>query len=59
MVRLNELLKPCKVNEVVHVVSDDPTADIEMERWADETGQEILKSRKEGNLIHFIVKKVK
>jgi TusA-related sulfurtransferase len=47
------------VNEVVHVVSDDPTADIEMERWADETGQEILKSRKEGNLIHFIVKKVK
>ena len=59
LVRLNELLKSCKVSEVVHVVSDDPTADIEMERWADETGQEILESRKEGNLMHFIVKKVK
>jgi len=59
LVRLNELLKRCKVNDVVHVVSDDPTADIEMERWADETGQQILESRKEGNLMHFIVKKVR
>ena len=58
LVRLNELLERCKVNEIVHVVSDDPTADIEMERWADETGQKVLESRKEGNLIHFIVKKV-
>jgi glycine cleavage system H lipoate-binding protein/TusA-related sulfurtransferase len=59
LVRLNELLESCKVNDVVHVVSDDPTADIEMERWADETGQRVLESRKEGNLMHFIVKKVK
>jgi glycine cleavage system H lipoate-binding protein/TusA-related sulfurtransferase len=53
LVRLNELLERCKVNEVVHVVSDDPTADIEMERWAYETGQKVLESRKEGNLMHF------
>jgi len=59
LVRLNELLEGCKVNDVVHVVSDDPTADIEMERWADETGHEVLESRNEGNLMHFIVKKVK
>jgi glycine cleavage system H lipoate-binding protein/TusA-related sulfurtransferase len=59
LVRLNELLESCRVNEVVHVVSDDPTADIEMERWADETGQKVLESRKEGNLMHFIVRKVK
>jgi hypothetical protein len=30
-----------------------------MERWSDETGQLVLESRKEGKLIHFIVKKVK
>jgi glycine cleavage system H lipoate-binding protein/TusA-related sulfurtransferase len=59
LVRLNELLEHCKLNEVVHVVSDDPTADIEMERWADETGQRVLESRKEGNLMHFIVRKVR
>jgi glycine cleavage system H protein len=59
LVRLNELIERCALNEVVHVVSDDPTADIEMVRWADETGQAILESRSEGELTHFIVKKVK
>jgi glycine cleavage system H lipoate-binding protein/TusA-related sulfurtransferase len=59
LVRLNELMEQCKVNEVVHVVSDDPTADIEMERWSDQTGQAILESRVEGKLTHFIVKKMK
>jgi glycine cleavage system H lipoate-binding protein/TusA-related sulfurtransferase len=59
LVRLNELIDRCKVNEVIHVVTDDPTADIEMERWGDETGQVLLESRKEGNLNHYIVKKVR
>lgn len=59
LVRLNELIERCALNEVVHVVSDDPTADIEMERWSDETGQLLLESRREGKLVHFIVKRVK
>lgn len=59
LVRLNELMERCKVGEVVHVVSDDHTADIEMERWSDETGQAVLESRNEGKLTHFIVRKVK
>lgn len=59
LVRLNELIERCVLNDVIHVVSDDPTADIEMERWSDETGQLVLESRKEGKLLHFIVKKVK
>ena len=58
LVRLNELIERCALGEVVHVISDDPTADIEMVRWSDETGQEVLESRQEGNLMHFIVKKV-
>jgi glycine cleavage system H protein len=59
LVRLDELIERCAVNEIIHVVSDDPTADIEMERWSDQTGQVVLESRKEGKLMHFIVKKVK
>lgn len=59
LVRLNDLMERSKVNEVVHVVSDDPTAYIEMERWSDETGQAVLESRTEDKLTHFIVKKVK
>ena len=59
LVRLNELMERCRLGDVVHVVSDDATADIEMERWSDETGQAVLESRKEGKLTHFIVRKVK
>jgi len=59
LVRLNELIERCQVGEVIHVVSDDSTADIEMIRWSDQTGQEVLESRQEENLTHFIVKKVK
>ena len=57
LVRLNEMIESCSVDEIIHVVSDDPTADIEMVRWADQSGQTILESRSEGNLKHFIVKK--
>lgn len=59
LVRVNELIERCAVGDVIHVVSDDPTADIEMERWAYDTGQLVLESRKDGKLMHFIVRKVK
>jgi glycine cleavage system H lipoate-binding protein/TusA-related sulfurtransferase len=59
LVRLDELINQGKLNDVVHVVSDDPTADIEMVRWSDQTGQEVLESRREGRLMHFIVRKVR
>jgi len=59
LVKLSELIERCKVGDVVHVVSDDPTADIEIVRWSDQTGQEVLESRQEGRLLHMIVKKVR
>lgn len=59
LVRLNELMERMAISEAVHVVSDDPTADIEMERWSDQTGQPVVESRKEGRLVHFIVRKMK
>ena len=59
LVRLNDLMTEINVNDVVHVVSDDLTADIEMVRWSDQTGQELLESRWEGKLAHFIVRKIR
>lgn len=59
LVRLNELIERCAVGDVIHVVSDDPMADMEMERWAYDTGQSVLESRKDGKLMHFIVRRVK
>ncbi len=58
LVQLNEYLKRAPRGVVVHVVSDEPTADVEMLRWAKQTGQELLEKRVEDGLHHYLVKKV-
>jgi len=57
LVHLNELLATVPVGDVVHLVTDDPTSYVEMVRWTDQTGHELLDWRQEGNLFHFIVRK--
>ncbi len=57
LVRLNELMGRSTPGTVVHVVSDDKTAEVEMERWSDQTGNPLVDARVEGNLHHFVVKK--
>jgi len=59
LTKLDELLTKIPIGEVTHLVSDDPTADIEMIRWSEQTGQSLLETRTEGSLFHFIVKKIK
>ncbi len=58
LVRLNDLLATLPTGEVVHLISDDPTAYVEMVVWSERTGQSLVDWRKEGNLFHFIVKKM-
>jgi glycine cleavage system H lipoate-binding protein/TusA-related sulfurtransferase len=57
LVRLNELIATIPRSSVVHIVSDDPTAYVEMERWVDQTKNQLVDWRTEGNLFHFIVRK--
>ena len=57
LVRLNELMANSEKGMVAHIVSDDPTAYVEMERWVDQTRNELVDWRTEGNLSHFIVLK--
>ena len=59
LAKLDELIKKISIEEVIHLVSDDSTADLEMLRWSEERGQSLLEMRNEGNLFHFIVKKVR
>ncbi|MDG6938830.1 MAG: hypothetical protein JRN39_00265 [Nitrososphaerota archaeon] len=58
LVRLNDIVSKAEVGTVVHVVSDEPTAWIEMVRWSDQTGQALVETREEKPLTHFLVKKV-
>jgi glycine cleavage system H lipoate-binding protein/TusA-related sulfurtransferase len=57
LVKLNEIMDKSSQDTVVHIVSDDPTSDIEMARWEHETGNTLVESRAEERLHHFIVKK--
>ena len=59
LTKLDELIREIELGKVVHVVSDDTSADLEMIRWSEESDQSLLEIRKEGILFHFIVKKSK
>ena len=59
LTKLDELIGKIDLGNVVHVVSDDTSADLEMIRWSEERKQSLLEYRKEGTLYHFIVKKTK
>jgi glycine cleavage system H protein len=57
LVRLDELLSGSPTGTVVHLVSDDPSSEIEMIRWTDRTGNQLLETRRERTLVHYVVKK--
>ena len=57
LANLDELLEKRDVGNVVHLVTDDQTADIELVRWTMRTKNELVEARKEENLYHFIVRK--
>ena len=59
LTKLDELLARIEIGQVVHLVSDDVTADLEITRWSEQTGQSVIELRREGNLFHFIIKKIK
>jgi glycine cleavage system H lipoate-binding protein/TusA-related sulfurtransferase len=59
LAKLDELLEKITIGKTVHLVSDDITSDLEMVRWSDQTGQSLIETRREGNLFHFIIKKMK
>ena len=57
LVKLDDLIASSPLGTVVHLVSDDVTAEVELIAWSDRTKHEILETRKEGKLFHFIIRK--
>jgi glycine cleavage system H protein len=57
IVKLNEAMGKSGAGTVIHLVSDDPTSDIEIARWEDESRNRVVESRREGSLYHFILEK--
>lgn len=57
LAELDQVLQGRPANDVVLLVTDDPTSPIEMVRWADRTGHMVLAHEVEGNLHRFLVRK--
>lgn len=57
--KLNEFFKnQINKNEILLLISDDPSAYVEMIRWTDQTKNELVEARKENNLWYFLIKKI-
>lgn len=52
-------LERMEVGEVLEVVADDPSAEEDIPRLARRLGQEIIKVRKEGEKLIFLVRKAR
>jgi glycine cleavage system H protein len=57
LVRLDEEIARRAPEEVVLLVTDDPTSPIELVRWSDRTGHTILAHRADGPLHHFLLRR--
>ena len=69
LAKLDDFLdKKMNVGHIVHLVSDDPTADLEVTRWVNENNQELVEIIMEKNelkisnntnyLFHILIKKL-
>jgi len=52
-------LDKMKIGEVVEVLADDPAAEEDIKSLVKRLEQQLINTRKEGNTIHFLIKKVK
>ena len=52
-------IEKIEVGQVLKVEADDPAAEEDIKRWAKRTGHEILKFEKEGNIMTFLIKRMK
>ena len=57
--RTNVELSKMRIGEILTILADDPAAEDDIASWARRLGHEIVKMEKNGNEIHFEIKKVK
>ena len=57
--RLSEEVGVMNRGEVIHMIADDPAAELDVISWAKVTGQELVELRKEeeNTILHFLVRK--
>lgn len=59
IVRLSQEVAKLKVGDVVEMLTTDPGSLADVPSWAKATGNAVLESKQESNVIHFFVKRQK
>jgi len=59
IVKVSQAIKKVEVGQVVEATATDPGVLIDIPAWAKTTGNEMLKTQKEGKIIRFWVKRNK
>ena len=54
-----EGIEEIDVGQILRIEADDPAAEEDIKRWIKRTGHELLKFKKNGNILTFIIKKIK
>ena len=57
LVALDEEMERHPKGDVIHLVTDDATAPIEMVRWLSQSGHTLVGQEREGTLFHFYIRK--
>jgi tRNA 2-thiouridine synthesizing protein A len=57
--RTRQEIDKLEVNQILEVIADDPAAEEDIPRLVKRLGHQLIELRKEGDQIHFIIKKLK
>jgi len=57
--RTRKAIDSIEVGEILEVLADDPAAEEDLRRLAKRTGQEMVKFEKKGDILRFLIKRVK
>lgn len=59
VVRVSKAIKDVPVGTVIEATATDPGVLIDIPAWARTSGHEVVKIEREGNLVHFFVRRLK
>jgi tRNA 2-thiouridine synthesizing protein A len=57
VIKTTKAIKAMAVGQVLELLATDPGAKPDMEAWGRQTGHEILESRQDGPVFHFLIRK--
>ena len=55
--KIRQAVLEAQSGEVIELFADDPAAEEDISRWAQRTGNKVIKLEKSDDTIHFLIKK--